>query len=187
MLGVPQPVEGGLFNEYALIQISNKSLNVDIHGFHANGAPMGVMDNFSIHHQPSIEREDTDGDGLPDAWELANQLNPNDIASQHGASGDPDFDGLTNLQEYLAGTNPMNPDSSLRIVNVESKNSSISLTWSSQPNKLYRIESSTDMIHWAVLSVGSTTFKTVGLKGQTSIDLPVSRVETSVFYRIKLD
>ncbi|MBT5927684.1 MAG: hypothetical protein HOH33_13805, partial [Verrucomicrobia bacterium] len=42
VLGVPQPVEGGLFNEYALIQVSSKSLNVDIHGFHANGAPMGV-------------------------------------------------------------------------------------------------------------------------------------------------
>jgi hypothetical protein len=47
--------------------------------------------------------EDTDGDGIPDAWEIANGLNPNDPTD---AGKDPDGDGLTNLQEYQKGTNP---------------------------------------------------------------------------------
>ncbi|HMO03567.1 MAG TPA: glycoside hydrolase family 31 protein [Kiritimatiellia bacterium] len=46
---------------------------------------------------------DTDGDGMPDAWELQYGLNPNSAAD---ASLDPDGDGFTNLQEYLNGTNP---------------------------------------------------------------------------------
>lgn len=46
---------------------------------------------------------DSDGDGIPDAWEIANGLNPFDPSD---ASQDPDHDGLTNLQEYLLGTNP---------------------------------------------------------------------------------
>jgi len=46
---------------------------------------------------------DSDGDGMPDAYEIANGLNPYDPTD---AALDPDGDGLTNLQEYLLGTNP---------------------------------------------------------------------------------
>lgn len=41
---------------------------------------------------------DTDGDGLPDAWESARGLNPRD--ARDGAA-DRDGDGYTNLEEYL--------------------------------------------------------------------------------------
>ncbi|BCU78370.1 hypothetical protein llg_30850 [Luteolibacter sp. LG18] len=46
---------------------------------------------------------DTDEDGLPDAWETANGLNPNNPAD---ATLDPDGDGLNNLAEHTYGTNP---------------------------------------------------------------------------------
>jgi hypothetical protein len=46
---------------------------------------------------------DSDGDGMPDVWEIANGLNPYDPTD---AGLDPDGDGLTNLQEYQLGTNP---------------------------------------------------------------------------------
>lgn len=51
--------------------------------------------------------KDTDGDGMPDDWEIANGFNPLDPTD---AGQDADGDGLTNLQEYLLGTNPHNPD-----------------------------------------------------------------------------
>jgi hypothetical protein len=50
---------------------------------------------------------DTDGDGMPDAWERRYGLNPNSSAD---AVLDPDGDSLSNLAEYHAGTNPNNRD-----------------------------------------------------------------------------
>jgi hypothetical protein len=46
---------------------------------------------------------DTDKDGMPDDWEKAHGLNPNDPAD---ANADPDKDGYTNLEEFLNGTDP---------------------------------------------------------------------------------
>jgi hypothetical protein len=53
---------------------------------------------------------DSDGDGLPDDWEIANGLDPFDPTGNNGADGDPDADGLSNLNEYLLGYDPQNPD-----------------------------------------------------------------------------
>jgi hypothetical protein len=45
--------------------------------------------------------------GVPVSWLLAHNLNPNDPLV---AMEDPDRDGLTNLAEYNAGTDPLSPD-----------------------------------------------------------------------------
>ncbi len=51
--------------------------------------------------------EDGDGDGMPTVWEMANGLNPDDPAD---AASDTDMDNLTAYEEYVAGTDPDNPD-----------------------------------------------------------------------------
>lgn len=45
--------------------------------------------------------EDSDGDGLPDWWEMQYFG-----GLQYGANDDPDGDGYTNLEEFNAGTDP---------------------------------------------------------------------------------
>ena len=55
---------------------------------------------FKYHTNPALA--DTDGDGMPDGWEIQYGLNPlvNDAAS------DKDGDGTSNLDEYLQGRDP---------------------------------------------------------------------------------
>jgi hypothetical protein len=50
--------------------------------------------------------DDLDGDGLPDVWEVAKRLNRNIAFGVHGAYADADSDGLNNLAEYQAGSDP---------------------------------------------------------------------------------
>lgn len=45
-------------------------------------------------------RVDTDGDGMPDDWEIAAGLNPNDPSD---ANGDCTGDGYTNIEKYING------------------------------------------------------------------------------------
>jgi len=47
--------------------------------------------------------DDIDNDGMPDDWELANGLDPTNI---NDGALDADEDGLTNLDEFNAGSNP---------------------------------------------------------------------------------
>lgn len=54
---------------------------------------------------------DMDRDGMSDGWENAHGLDPQDSTGDDGADGDPDNDGLSNIDEYLNGTNPNLPDS----------------------------------------------------------------------------
>ncbi len=52
---------------------------------------------------------DADGDGLPDIWESAHNLNPADNGGAdplQGSAGDPDRDGISNLLEYALGLDP---------------------------------------------------------------------------------
>lgn len=49
---------------------------------------------------------DFDGDGIPDAWEIAHGMDPNSSADLDGSAGDGDHDGLSNFGEYAFGLNP---------------------------------------------------------------------------------
>lgn len=81
---------------------------------------------------------DTDGDGLPDAWEIAHGTNP----TVPDALADPDQDGLTNWQEYLAGTLPLDPASQLRIESVRMLgHGQLTLGFTAVSNRSYTLQS----------------------------------------------
>lgn len=79
---------------------------------------------------------DSDGDGLPDQWETSHGLaidNPSD------AVFDNDSDGLTNAQEYKAGTHPANALSYLG-AELNTTTGSATIQFNAISNKTYTVQ-----------------------------------------------
>lgn len=124
---------------------------------------------------------DADGDGMPDAFESANSLNPGSAAD---AAKDDDGDGATNLQEYLAGTHPGNPASVLR-ASIQRASASVEISFVAVANKVYQVEFSDDLSpssEWAVLAPNLSR----STDGILLVDDPAAPNVTKRFYRVRV-
>ena len=86
---------------------------------------------------------DSDGDGIPDWWTQQYFGHPTGQAGDLSrADDDEDGDGRSNLQEYLAGTVPTDPNSvlALRISAFTAPGANVLLTWPAVPGRSYQIQ-----------------------------------------------
>ena len=79
---------------------------------------------------------DFDGDHLPDVWEAQYGFNTNSV---NDANADPDSDGMSNRGEYIAGTDPTNALSYLKIDSLAVGNGAV-LTFLAVSNRNYTVE-----------------------------------------------
>lgn len=117
---------------------------------------------FSLDLQLSAVCADCDLDGLPDAWETANSLDPNDDGStdeSNGASGDPDKDGIDNITEHLLGLNPQLADAHLfpQLRIIRNADASITLDFPTIGDRRYRLWWSDNLSAWNRLGADIVT------------------------------
>ncbi len=173
VLGTPQPIEGGLFHGYAHIAVRDRYLRLDMHGFNADGSSIGILDTLEIGSDPG---PDSDGDGMRDRWEDDNGLDANDPNDAHL---DADNDGMTNLQEYYAGTDPRNPASRFEILDLEYEADHWLLRWSSVPGKSYRIAWSANLHTWHYVESSPGQFLTVAASPEAATEAPIHPPQTN--------
>jgi hypothetical protein len=80
---------------------------------------------------------DSNADGLPDSWQLQYFGSISD--PQAAPNADPDGDGFTNLQEYLAGTDPLDPLSYLKIDTATVAGSTVAVHFTAVAGKTYSV------------------------------------------------
>lgn len=122
---------------------------------------------------------DGDQDGMPDAWEIQNGLDPRDWTD---AGEDPDQDGLTNLEEYRAGTDPH--EHSIRIA-IRENGASLELTFLSPAGRSGAVQSraALDFGEWTVEPGSMWTWIAETIERTVVVPVPA---EGTRFYRVML-
>ena len=148
--------------------------------------PIEMVGNFAQIGKPGEKTRldltlgvDSDGDGLPDAWEQAlidiyggtlATINPND---------DTDGDGIPNINEYIAGTYAFDPTDGFTLSILGVNNGHSQLEFLAIRGRTYTIQESPTMQQW---TTSNFRFVTSGVPGplQTSYratDVRLLRVE----------
>lgn len=154
---------------------------------HVSGSSIGV-DSFpveSVNGLVSLSDRSASsvGDGIPDEWRLRH-FQTDSLAGNFlsAATADADGDGFLNWQEFLAGTDPNESKSALRMRSDHVPGSGIKLRWPTVAGKNYVIE------YTQSLSGGGWTALSTQVAG-TGLDLEIT-VATSGraprYYRVRL-
>ncbi len=120
------------------------------------------------------------GDGIPDTWRLLCFGTVSNLLS--AANLDPDGDGASNWQEYVAGTNPMDPASVLRLTPLAPA-PNFTVQWPSVPGKTYMVQSSVSLFstNWSVTASNLPGTGQMMQLSDTNTPAPPAR-----FYRVQV-
>lgn len=129
------------------------------------------------------------GDGIPDSWRLQYFVNGIPTNGSSCASCDPDGDGRSNLQEFLAGTDPTNSASAFRITAITRAGNDVRVTWTMGNGKTNALQRTAGTAGSYATNNFADIFTVTNTVGPVTnyLDLgAASATSTSRFYRVRL-
>ena len=118
-------------------------------------------------------------DGLPDDWQTA--FFGRDSGKWPATNADSDGDGATNFNEFLAGTDPADTSSSLKL-ELSAMEQGQRLSWQTEPGSVYQLEKANR------LGPGVIQWRAEGdpvVAVEAAAGLSLKAVENMSFYRVK--
>lgn len=120
---------------------------------------------------------DSNQNGIDDGWETQSFG-----GTTADPTADPDHDGMTNQQEFRAGTNPNQASSALSLSTVTSAGDRITLQWPAVIGKSYQLQFRTDLTSGAWTDLGPVQ---VAFSNALTYQVPPGS-SPAAFFRIKL-
>ncbi|MDP3981851.1 MAG: thrombospondin type 3 repeat-containing protein [Chlamydiota bacterium] len=143
--------------DYELL-LNRIQTTISTHDLHKRNIFMQKTQAAAEQQTITTQQKDTDNDGLPDDWEILYGFNLEDPSD---ARKDSDKDGYTNLDEFIGGSDPLDPNSfpgelKLKVINIYRKKIQIEfLGYIKLPDNRFQFQ-----INWA----NRTSFVKLGEK-----------------------
>jgi hypothetical protein len=129
-----------------------------------------------------VSTTDSDDDGMPDDWESFYLTNLVQVSSS-----DTDGDGASNSAEYLAGTDPADAASALRMVSIERAPGLTTLRFQFAASRSYAIDYSRDLQIWSSVESPSLTYYSApGIAEWQDDGSQTGGLSDARFYRVRV-
>jgi hypothetical protein len=141
--------------EFTIPETANAAAAYRIQFNHVSSSPNGValfpQQVFDGLITLANRSQSSWGDKIPDTWRLLHFGSASRNLAHAAPHADPDADGMSNLAEYFAGTDPMNPRSNLSLSArsaplMQGAPPQLLLRWLSAPHRQYQVESSSSIL-----------------------------------------